>query len=335
MSGTTDHVEEAETLVSWVKDRAVILFLVAIVLLTLAAELHVLSVHEHPFVLLTVIGGMIYFLRHDVVAAHRDLTKALDARIVGMQEVAQRVERTQAAIEGDVRQQSANVESLREALRGAGELKSLELAMKDLAPRFEVVAPGEEVEIDHLGLNMSAAWERLCPVIEQLVMTSKARVRFRLLILGEGGAGALGAGEQARTALPAAVEDWLKSGDTHRPGIERALKEIQDEALAAGEEAGSLDYAIRSYRDLPVVHGIRIRGSTDAAYVAFCRWDDTKREKDKYWWGGDQYHRILGPADPAETDLCRILDGHFHWWWTKNEAPDGVRPDKTRAVKSP
>lgn len=326
MSGTTDRVEEAETLVSWLKDRAVALILAAIILLTVAAELHVLSLHEHPFILLTIIGAMIFFLKHDVVAAHRDLTTALDARIVGMREVAQRVERTQAGIEGDVRQQSANVEMLRDVLRGSGELKSLELAMKDLAPRFEAVGPDEEIEIDHLGLDMSAAWDRLCPVIESLVKMRKARVRFRLLILGEGGAGALGAGGQAKASLPSAVDDWARSGDTHRPGIEQALKEIQDEAREAGADAGSLTYEIRSYRDLPVVHGIRIRGKTEAAYVAFCRWDDTRRERDKYWWGGDQYHRILGPAGPDETDLCKILDGHFRRWWTMNAPPNGAGP---------
>lgn len=288
MTWTTDSVKEAKTLVGWVKDRAVALILAAILLLTLAAELHLLgSLHEHPFILLTIVGGMIYFLRHDVVAA-----------------------------------QSANVELMREALSGAGELRTLESAMMDLAPRLEAVKRDEKVRIDHLGLNMSAAWDRLCPVIEKLVMRNKARVRFRLLILGEGGSGGMGVVERAKPGLPAAVEGWLVSGDTRRLVIERALKGIQDEALLAGADAGSLEYEIRSYRDLPVVHGIRIWGKPDAAYVAFSRWDDERREDDKFWWGGDQYHRILEPASPDQIDLRAIQEGYFRRWWKMNEPAD-------------
>jgi len=325
----TARTKEAQRLAGWFMRWAVVLFLVAVIAITILAEANLPPDFwtQSPYFLLSLIGAMIFFFRHDVTKAHEELEQkvaaagaSLAAEVTAetgeMQAVTSRIEHAQRQIEDSVGTLSVDVRVMQETLHSAGKLRSLDEALKDLAPRFADVQAAETVRIDHLGLNMSTAWDRLCPVIQDLV-DKKARVYFRLLILSKEAAGGV-EGAASPVALPAAVKGWLPGVDERKLEIEQALDEMRAEAPAGAV----LDYEVRSYRDLPVVHGIRVHigEKFKAAYVSLCRW----RRAKEFWWGGDEYHCILGDASQEQGDLREILSGYFERWWEMNKPIAGV-----------
>ena len=80
---------------------------------------------------------------------------------------------------------------------------------------------------------------------------------------------------------------------------------------------------IRSYSELPVVHGFSLVKPLVARYVSFCRWEHTANVLD-YGWGIDKYRRIAGaPTDPSLRDLADVYDGMFrHLWETGSRQAD-------------
>lgn len=265
---------------------------------------------------------LLALMRLDVAVANESLRTDIAAETKQVTRVAERVETTQREVQGDVRQQAKTVEAMRQTLYMSGQLCSLETAMVDLDPRLERVGKGEEVKIDQLGLNMSQAWERLGKVIRHLVVAKRARVHFRLLILGRKAASGISPDETVQVPLPQAVEEWLESADAKRRAIEADLRHL------ANASEGRLTYDVRSYRDLPIVHGTCIGSPVDASYVAVCRWDASRQKSEEFWWAGDEYHRVLGPASAQQDDMVRILRGYFDRWWAMNE-PRGPAPAAT------
>jgi hypothetical protein len=321
VSWGTDRLKDARGIASGLFKKGVTLFLVGIIILTALVELNIPPDFwdQSPYFLLILIAAMIFFLKHDVAASHEDLTAKVAAKTDEMKETAIRIEATQQNIDSAVTRLATNAELMRQTLNNAGQLRSLEGSMADLKALVGTADSSVTLKIEHLGLNMSTAWDRLCPALKEFAQTRQ--VLFHLLIMGREAAGGQSPADGGKIAVPKNVEPWLGQGDLKRADIIEALEKMQ------AELPGKLQYEVRSYRDLPIVHGVRISGPFDAAYVAFSRWDEKKESADPpYWWGGDEYHRI-GGADSAERlDLIKIFDGYFERWWTMNASSSASGP---------
>jgi len=328
MGWMADRIDAARVIAQRVIDHAVALIFAAVILIEAAAQAHLVGpLTHHPIVLFMIIGSMIFFLQHNVArsqdrltenvaAAHADLTAKVAGETQAMQKVTNRIEDTQRGIDAGLRQQSTNLALMRETLQSEGKLWSLEGAIDDLKELVDGADRGDTLRIDHLGLTMTNAWDKLCPAVKEFVQ--QRPVELRLLILRDGAAGAFTPADGG-IPLPETVEKWL-TGEDKLEEIKQSLADIQKTA-AADAGVGSLAFDVRTYRDVPVVHGIRISGPFDAAYVSFCRWDKSKSPH--YWWGAHQYHRVLGDDSPERKDLLDILEGYFERWWLRNQPPRG------------
>jgi hypothetical protein len=306
-----NRVKDSRGFVSWVLRWGVTLVLAGVALLMILDGLNIPPGlgNESPYFLLTLVAAAIFFLKHDVSTSHEELTKKVGAKTEEMKEAATRIEATQQNIDVAVARLATNAELMRQTLNREGQLLSLEAAMADLKALVGNADSAKTLTIEHLGLNMGTAWDRLCSALKEFAETRQ--VVLHLLILGDEAAGGQPPLEGKMIAVPENVEPWLGSGDRKRADIIKALERME------AESAGKLQYEVRSYRDLPIVHGVRISGPLDAAYVAFSRWDE-KSPDPPYWWGGDQYHHVLGTDSPERLDLIKVFDGYFERWWNRN-----------------
>lgn len=313
MSWTAERLRDARWIVSWLLKKGVTLLLVGLVLLTILDGLDILSGlgDESPYFLLTLVAAMIFFLKHDVSASHEDLTTKVGDKADQMKDAATRIDAAQQNIDAAVTRLATNAELMRQTLNKEGQLLSLEVSMADLKALVGDSDCSKTLKIEHLGLNMSAAWDKLCSAVKEFTQTR--HVLLHLLILGDKAAGGQAPLDGGMIAVPKNVVPWLGLGDLKRADIIEALEKMQ------ADSAGRLRYEVRSYRDLPIVHGVRISGPFDAAYVAFSRWDEKKKSADPpYWWGGDEYHHIRAADSPERLDLIEIFDGYFERWWNMN-----------------
>jgi hypothetical protein len=198
--------------------------------------------------------------------------------------------------------------------------------------RLADVRKGEKVLIQHLGLDLSQAWDH----IDRLLQAPLAMddVRYEVLLI---------------TDDPASLEtrDQEVAGwcDTVKRMLPKLKLELSAAVLRLKREKRKLDYEIRKYTAFPSVHGFRLKHQDiKACYVAFCRWDENGVEKpfDKLGWGEPRYHRIVGEhVDASQADLVHIFEGHFgHLWehsgrrspaqvgYTVPECAEGVTPPK-------
>lgn len=311
MSWTAERLKDARLIVSWVFKNGVTLVFAAIIVLLTLDKLKIIpdGFAQNTYFLLSVVVATIFFLKYDIAASHEALTTKVGDKTDEMKDAAARIEATQQKMDSAVTRLATNAELMRQTLNKEGQLFSLEVAMADLKARLGKDDSAVTLKIEHLGLNMGSAWDRLCPALKAFAQTRQ--VVLHLLILGNKAAGGQPPLEGGVIAVPTNVEPWLGEGEDKRARIIEQLEKM--EAVLAGK----LQYEVRSYRDLPIVHGVRISGPFDAAYVAFSRWDE-KSEDPPYWWGGDEYHRVLGTDSPERLDLIKIFDGYFERWWNKN-----------------
>jgi hypothetical protein len=205
-------------------------------------------------------------------------------------------------------EQTDEIAFVRETLlHGSGKLLTLEEAIKDLSVRLGKVRANQEVAIDHLGLHMDQAWDKIWPVLEQV--SKKARLKYRLLIFA-------GDKEKREAGVPANLESWLDTGQRRKPDIERALLSLR-EARRSERARGSIEPKVRPYCSLPVVHGFLVGKPWKLAYVAFPRWREKPHEE--YFWGGNAYHQVLPGDTDGQIDLMTILEAQFRRCWKDAE----------------
>lgn len=204
--------------------------------------------------------------------------------------------------------QSEEIRQLRDAMHKGTELFRLDEALADLKSRVERLPKGEVVTIRHLGLDLTNAWREVRPTLEKL--SKRLQINYRLLMLG-------GAGKEA-SSLPPEVQRWIELGTLQRQRTERDLARI---ASAAAPPGKLQPQKIRTYCELPVVHGFSVEGPVSVAYIALSRWigDDC----DEFDWGVDCYHRVLDKSPGNERDLLDVFGCYFeHWWRIAPEADD-------------
>ena len=201
--------------------------------------------------------------------------------------------------------QENEVRLLRDTLHRGSELFRLDQAMDDLKQRLERLRDGEAVTIRHLGLDLTNAWREAKPVVK---LSDRLRIDYRLLMLGGDAATVPG--------LPIEVKHWIDLAADQRGRTQRDLTKMKREA----KPPGSLEPKIRSYCDLPVVHGFSIEGPVSVAYIALSRW--TGHDLDEFDWGVDRYHRVLDARPATARDLLNLFEAYFEHWWRIAPEPD-------------
>lgn len=259
------------------------------------------------------IVALIFILSEYIAGLYERLSDGLAKEAAKVEQVGEELGRMQN-----------RVVELTEAVKDGGKLLNLDGVIEDLELRLKNLRPGETLEIEHLGLDMTAAWEMMCKRLEE--SADVARVHYHLLILGE---------NKRNIELPRAVASWLGPARDKKTEIEEALEEMRAGAVQPRPDGsaatGSLTSEVRTYCEVPVVHGILVRKPFRAAYVAISRWSG--RNYKDYYWGGKQYHRVVDPISKADQDLMDILDGHFHRWWNANPPPRTTPARTKRAAE--
>jgi hypothetical protein len=84
-------------------------------------------------------------------------------------------------------------------------------------------------------------------------------------------------------------------------------------------DAKKIQFEVRKYCAIPVIHGFRIVSPTSRCYMAICRWGGLDYQK--YEWGEPQYHKIIGdpPSDIVSRDMLKIYDGYFNYLWKHSD----------------
>lgn len=214
------------------------------------------------------------------------------------------------SLERRIEAQGRDIRQMRGLLAGS-KLRELSDALRDFRPWMERLQPGETVLIEHLGLDMTVAWEKVHRLLGEL--SGRHKVEYRLLMLGGDAPGA--------RDLPENVITWIENA---KAPYKLILKECGELERAPRPAGGGFAWEVRRYRDLPAVHGFAVRtGETAVAYVAVSRW--SQRDPDFYYWGGEEYHEVHDGASPPERDLLDVFDGYFRHWWKRGAgAPAGT-----------
>jgi len=203
-------------------------------------------------------------------------------------------------------------------------LSSLEAAVADLHDRLgtSAAAAGRiAIRLDHLGLDMTHAWDELKRVLESPVLH---HVEIRLLMLSKTLA-------DGGTRIPGEVARWCRESEDSFEAIQKWA------AAAPGQLTGrAVKFSVKRYAELPVVHGVRVSGPLSMRYIAFCRWSLGPPEI--YEWGQRAYHVIPGEAVDGRTkDVAEIFDRYFEHLWRTSGAPvlDMQSDDAGTAVTRP
>jgi hypothetical protein len=201
-----------------------------------------------------------------------------------------------------IRKQATTIESVIENTTPT--LYELHDCVKDIDATLDSIRPHEKVIIEHLGLDLTQAWQHFEVLLRKHQHLTD--VDYRLLILTDDTAKILAANEE--------VKRWSKSV----PGILGTIKGevdlIINEAGRAGR-GGMIKFDVKKYWDIPVVHGIRIVSpvSRSRCYMAICRWAGLDGKQ--FDWG-PQYHKIIGdPYDTVSGDMLNIYKGYFKYLW--------------------
>lgn len=266
--------------------RVVWTFIVIVVSLI---QLHILPelIHNANMYLVIVVS-LIFFLSEIMNEWQRDIFVRLDA-------------------------QAKSLNIIQESMRTEAKLLTLEETTRDLWQRLKSVEPGQRVVINHLGLDMTFAWEKITNLVESL--PNVTNLEYRLLILS--------AESDDLAHFDDDVRGWLTSGRGQAGVLRNKLRELKTHCE---RENRSLNYEMRTYAAMPVVHGFRVVEPFHAAYVSICRWGGD--EFTEYRWGGTSYNLILDISlSDARRDLLEIFDGNFnHYWSTAPQAQGTALP---------
>jgi hypothetical protein len=259
---------------------------VAVVSIVILAYLHII---EDPHVLLLVISGLILFSSEQVLESDRKLRDQATA--------------TQRIIENA---------SLR--------LYALTDCVGDLDAMLKNIRPSEKVVIEHLGLDLTQAWQYFVPLLQKHQHLTD--VDYRLLVLTDETAKIVGADKE--------VKSWSTNVPYSLDKVRRDVDVINKQRGGTGQ-GKKIRFEVKKYWDIPVVHGFRIVNPMSRArcYMAICRWGGLDYQK--YEWGEPQYHKIIGdPSDAVSRDMLQIYDGYFNYFWENHSDPGFVLPSPAK-----
>ena len=195
------------------------------------------------------------------------------------------------------------VETLVEA--NSWPLKGLVDCQKDFASELRKLTGHREVEIEHLGLDMSHAWRRMRDFMHENRRLRK--IHFRLLMITDD------AGEFGNNA-PDEVLAWTNNA---KRSLARITEAIDDLDADSSEPDRQIRVTIKMYHEIPFVHGFALAEPIRIRYFTFCRWKG--RHGKHYDWGDDKYRKVIAdPSDRSVGDLAQIFDGYFEHLWNES-----------------
>jgi hypothetical protein len=269
------------------------------------AELHLL---EAPSQVLLLVTAVLLVVSQQIHASEHEMSQRAQAHALKLEEMKNqhiaestrlqtRVGDLQTHFETELKAHTkALVDTSGSALLG------LRDCIVDMKARLLDVRRNEEVFIQHLGLDMSQAWQYVKEMFREL--PSLDTVRYHALILS-------GDSNALETRDPD-VKGWSHTAARVLPAMEAELKSLE---VQVKKERKKLVSEIRPYTAFPVVHGFRVEHCrVKVCYMAFIRWRGPEfREID---WGEPKYHRIVGEhVDAGNRDLLDVFLGHFGRLW--------------------
>jgi hypothetical protein len=165
-----------------------------------------------------------------------------------------------------MREQSTAIKNIveSESLR----LYALHDCVKDVDETLPSIGPREKVVIEHLGLNLAQAWQYFEPFLR--THPNLTDIDYRLLVLTDETGKIAGADEEVR--------GWSANTSQILDRIKRDVNAIIDEF----GDAKKIQFEVRKYWAIPVIHGFRIVSPTSRCYMAICRALATTRGHGRY-----------------------------------------------------
>ena len=170
--------------------------------------------------------------------------------------------------------------------------------------RLRKVEVGQKVVIEHMGLDMTFAWDPIEEIIKEL--HNLTDLEYRLLMMA--------ADRSDLSQFDSEVKHWLLTGSNQ---VEKIRNEMASLQKTCQKEHRTFAYDVRTYCTIPFVHGLRIVEPFHAAYITICRWDGV--DFNKFRWGRNEYHRVIDASlSGAQADLLDVFNGNFlHYWKLK------------------
>jgi hypothetical protein len=206
-----------------------------VAIVVILAHLHII---EEPHVLFGVVSVLILLLSEQLRAAKEESDRQI------------------GVLKNKIDEQSTAIKSVVE--NASLKLYALQDCIKDFDAALPSIQPHEKVVIEHLGLDLTQAWQYFEPLLRK--HSNLTYIDYRLLILTDDTAKIAGANEE--------VMSWSVS-------VPQTLTMIRKEVEAIIERTGGAGrYSLRygSIGPVPVVHGFRIVTPMSLCYIAICRW---------------------------------------------------------------
>jgi hypothetical protein len=288
-------LERFEKLWENAKEYSTTLSILAAVALVVAAELGVIP--PLPRVLFGLLATSALALSLLAIKIH-NRTHVLESG-------SKKVETQLSDLSSRVSSLTSRVDSLLHGM--SAELQNVVDAQVDLEGSLSAIKPGEKVVIDHIGLDMSIAWNFTSKLIQK---AKGVDLEYRLLMLTDD------PDRLGTKPHPEIVEMCATSADSLRK-IKAWIQAHQSDLLAPGR---ACKIEIRRYSEMPWVHGFEVSQPFCRRYVSFFRWKE--EEPASLDWGAINYHILPDvPENHSMRDLAEIFDRQFeHLWATASES---------------
>jgi hypothetical protein len=177
-------------------------------------------------------------------------------------------------------------------------LRSLQDCLSDLHAHITNVKRSSKVVIEHLGLNMTDAWQELGRVINAC---PAGEIDCRVLIMTDNPS-------ELGPDAPEDVKVWCRAVGGAIDGIKTGTESLGQILRSKGT---SFKFTLRQYTGTPIIHGFTVLEPFERGYISFASWGLSAFE-----WGGQDYFTFPN-STVSSTDrrLRELLGGAFQHYW--------------------
>jgi hypothetical protein len=270
-------------------------------------QLHIVTEFTHSAELyLIIVVTLLLFLSESLIEWQREIFSRLDTGAASAHKIHTDAELWQRDILSRLDRQADYLRAVRESMRTENVLLTLEKSTEDFVQRVKRIEAGQKLVIEHFGLDVTFAWERVARLMTH--MPNVTDLEYRLLIMSY-------EDDEQLACFDGEVKEWISGGRKQRAIILEELKDIKLQWTGR-----IFTSEVRTYAAIPLVHGIRVLEPFQAAYISICRWGGNSFNN--YRWGGDSYHLITETSlSDAQRDLLEIFDGNFQHFWRMGTIP--------------
>lgn len=229
------------------------------------------------------------------------LLVALIVLLTGVVAVANEAIRSVEALAQDLERVERMVEMRKQ------ERLTLEECQNDLMTRVKA-SGASRVFIQHLGLDMANAWNRIRLFIENdftSLRIALKEIEMHILVLDQS---VLDSGESWVRAM---VEEWASKVAWFEKNVQSLSPDVQERVRKAGKR---LRITVRAYNSMPQVHGFAVPQPGGAYYFSMVRW--VGDAFDRLDWGDGYYRRVDSrDVEHKDADLVAVFRGKFGHLW--------------------